>query len=144
MFLSMFRSSLHTSLWAGAVVLVVSTGAGYVVLGWGARGVLSGALIGGGLALALSLHLIVRTLDGRTPESRSPELSPQSFERQMVDRAAAAAFSDTISLAILGCIVSFSAGSLQVARWALPIVAVVGGIDFVVRGIVLIRRGADR
>lgn len=139
----MFRNSLRSSVWASAVIVILCTGSGYLLSDRSARGLLFGALLGAGLALALGLHVIMRTLNGRTPESRSRELSRQSIERQMIEKAAAAAFTDTISLAVLGCIVSFSTEDLRVAQLALPLVIVLGGIDFAVRSIVLIRRGGD-
>ena len=139
----MLRNSLRSSLWASPVLLILSAGVGYALSDWDAVGLLRGALIGAVLALALSLHLIMRTLNGRTPESRNRELSSQSLERQMVERAAAGAFTDTISLAILGCIISFTASDLYVAQWVLPAVVIFAGVDFIIRSITLIRRGGD-
>ena len=139
----MFRNSLRSSLWASAVVIVVSTGVGYFSSDRDAKGLLHGALLGAGLALALTLHLIMRTLNGRTPESRSRELSRQSIERQRIERAAAATFTDTISLAVVGCFVAFSTKDLQVAQLVLALVIVAAGIDFAIRSIALIRRGGD-
>jgi len=137
----MFRHSLRTASLSASVLLVIGLGAGLALSDHRGEGALHGALLGLALAIPLGVHLVLRTLTGRTPESRTIELDPQSFERQILERAAARAFADMVSLSMLGSVVAFSLDDLTTVKLVLPVVLVFTAIDFLVRTLRGLRRG---
>jgi hypothetical protein len=123
------------------LLLMIGLAAGLALAGGRCQGALQGASLGLALGLALGVHLVLRTLTGRTPESRTTELDPQSFERQVLERAAAWSFADMLSLSLLGVVVAFSVSDLAAVKVILPVVVVISALDFVTRSLGGLRRG---
>ena len=139
----MLRHSIRTAALSGTLLLAIGLAGGLALAGGRWQGALHGASVGFGLALVLGVHLVLRTLTGRTPESRTTELDPRSFERSTLERAAAWSFADMLSLSLLGVLVAFSVSDPTAVKVVLPVVVVISALDFVTRSLHGLRRGTS-
>lgn len=131
----MLHRALRTVTLTAAVTVVLGATFGSAtawsegrVLVGGARGAFVGLLV----ALVAGIHLLVRTLFARVPESSGPELAAGSVEREVFRRAGAQAFPDAVSVLLLVALLAALAGG-DLARW-LPVAGlVVVLLDFALR-----------
>ena len=107
----------------------------------------TGGLVGAGLGLATGvvafLHLAIRTLFGRVPESRTPELAADSVERDIFRRAGEKALPDVFSILLGAALLAALLPDGPMMRWV-PILAAVGSIaDFAARALIEWKRLVD-
>jgi hypothetical protein len=112
----------------GAVLGVVTAWSDGGMVARGARGALVGLLVAG----VAGVHLLVRTVLARVPESSGPELAAGSVEREVFRRAGAQAFPDAVSVLLLVALLAALAGG-GLARWLPAVGVVVVLLDFMVR-----------
>lgn len=112
----------------GAALGVAATGSDGGALARGARGALVGLLV----AAVAGVHLLVRTLFARVPESSGPELAAGSVESEVFLRAGTQAFPDAVSVLLLVALVAALAGG-DLARWLPAAGLVVVLLDFALR-----------
>ena len=136
---------------SGAIAAIALVVAGAV---FGALGATSneqptgtGGLIGAGIGLAIALvaflHLAIRTLFGRVPESRTAELATDSVERDVFRRAGEQALPDVFSIVLGAALLAGFLPDGPMLRWV-PIIAAVGSIVvFTVRALIEWKRLVD-
>ncbi|WP_188525191.1 hypothetical protein [Isoptericola cucumis] len=125
---------------ATAVILAAVGGLLGAVLGRdpGAGG-LDGALLGLAVALAVGVHLLVRSAAGRGVEASSPEAAEDSVERRVWVAASSATFVDAVSVLVLVALLGLWAEG-PLLRW-LPL----AGLAVVLADLgVRVRRGWRR
>ncbi|KRD47443.1 hypothetical protein ASE27_03720 [Oerskovia sp. Root918] len=131
----MLHRALRTVALTAAVTVVLGAALGGAtawsegaVLVGGARGALVGLIV----ALVVGVHLSVRTLFARVPESLGPELAAGSVEREVFRLAGVQAFPDAVSVLLLVALLAALAGG-DLARW-LPVAGLVVVLfDFALR-----------
>lgn len=122
-----------------ATIILVVTGFSFGALGTvsDAQSPMSGGLIGAGLgltiALVASVHLVIRTLFGRVPESQTDELAADSVERAAFRRAGEKAFPDVLSLVLVAALLAAFLPDGPLLRWIPSIIAICAVTDFFIR-----------
>jgi len=137
----MLKSAIRTAAWSAVLVTVLAAVLGGLIEGWHVAAVAKGAGLGFALGCAMAIHLAFRTINRRTPEAHNAELQADSFEFQLLQRAGAGAFTDTISLGILACVLALASPDTKVGSYALFGLMVAAIVDFIVRSVVLWQRG---
>lgn len=98
-------------------------------------GGLTGAGTGLAVALVVFIHLVVRALFGRVPESRTEGLAPHSVERDVFRRAGERALPDIFSLMLAGALIAAFLPGEPILRWIPALVTVCALITFAIRAL---------
>ncbi|MDJ0376265.1 hypothetical protein [Cryobacterium sp. PH31-L1] len=137
----MLKKAIRTSTWSIILMTILAATFGGYIAGWQLAGIAKGAVLGLVIGCATAIHLVFRTINRRAPEAHTPELEEESVEYQLLQRAGAGAFTDTISLGILACIVAFASPISGVGLYALLGLLLASIMNFGIRATVLWRRG---